>query len=323
MMSKKLFHNNGFTIIELMVAMVLTTVVGVAVVTSTISQKKNFTMNRQVGNMQQNLGGSIYVMEQDIRMAGYDPKETGLFGITSIQPWVVTSDTADPVPSVGFLPFTTGPSLMLSGDDNRDSVADPTDDNGVLDPLENIAYRLYDNDGDGLWDLARDVGTPGVAGFTRQLVAEGVEHVGLAYAIDNDNDGSLDTTPNGNIIWAADSNWDGVLDTNLDTNDDGRITVDDDSNSDQRITLTDGAAGNLATVAPGSFPVKLDKIRAVRIWLLARTPVKGDDYLNSKRYYVVGDQIWPQRTAQTPFPLGYQDGIRRHVLVRTIDCRNL
>jgi type IV pilus assembly protein PilW len=326
-MSKHMFRNSGFTLVELMVAIALTTIVGVAVVATSISQRKHSSMARQVSTMQENLRGSFYIMERDIRMAGYDPTESGNFGITDIRPWTITSDTVNPNVAGGFNPANSGPSLTFSGDDNQDNVADPTDGDGALQAQETISYRLFDDTNDGLWDLARDVGTP-AAGIQRQLVAQGIEHMGIAYAIDNDEDGDLDTTPSpapgvgGNIIWAADSNWDGVLDTNLDTNDDGRITPADDTDGDLRITAADGVSGNLAAVAPGGFPVQNNRIRAVRIWLLARTPHQVDDYQNIRRYYVVGDQIWPQNTAQTPFPQGFNDQIRRRLLVKTIECRN-
>ena len=325
MRTKKLFHNGGYSLIELMIAIALTAIVGIAVVSNYFIQKKSFSATRQVDKMQENLRGSMYIIERDVRMAGYDPNQTGNFGITDIRPWTVTSDAVVPAAAGGFNPAGSNPALTLIADDNRDQIADLTDDDGNPDPLEIISYRLYDDNNDGRWDLARDVATPGDAAWSRQLVAEGIEHIGFAYAIDNDDNGELDLTPGGNIIWAADSDWDGVLDTNLDTDDDGRITTADDTNSDQRITSADGIAGNLAAAVPlGSpFPVQLNRIRAVRIWILARTPYKVDDYLNSRRYYVVGDQIWPQPSAQTPFPTGFNDGIRRRLLIKTIECRNL
>lgn len=324
-MPEKLFHDSGFTIVELMVAIALTAVVGVAVVASSVSMKKSGSMVRQVSNMQQNLRGSIYILNRDIRMVGFDPMETGNFGITDIGPWSVPAGAADPVAAGGFNPSIDTPSLTFTGDDNHDLNLDATDGNGNLDAQETIAYRLYDDNSDGVWDLARDVGVPGTAGFTRQLVAEGIEHIGFAYAIDDNRDDRLDTitNPGSNIIWAADSDWDGVLDTNLDTNNDGRVTEADDTDGDQRITQADGAFGNLAALVPDIFPVPLNRIRAVRIWLLARTPYEVDDYSNSRRYYVVGDQIWPQPTAATPFPGGFNDGIRRRLLVKTIQFRNI
>jgi type IV pilus assembly protein PilW len=321
-MSKKLFHNSGFTLVELMVAIALTTIVGTAVVSTSILERKSSSMARQVGNMQENLRGSFYILERDIRMAGYDPTESGNFGITDIRPYSVVNETGIPVPVLGFAPTVNTPSLTMAGDDNQDTVVDPTDGDGNLNVQETISYRLFDDNNDRLWDLARDVSAAG-GGVTRQLVAQGIEHMGLAYAIDSDLNGRLDTTPAGNIIWAADSDWDGILDTNLDTNDDGAVTTADDSDGNRRITQADGAVGNLAAIVPGTFPVQNDRIRAVRIWLLARTPHEVDDYRNTRRYYVVGDQIWPQNTPQTPFPLGFNDHIRRRLLVKTIECRNL
>lgn len=61
-------------------------------------------------------------------------------------------------------------------------------------------------------------------------------------------------------MWAIDANNDGILDTNADSLPDGDIDVNDDSDSNG--FLDDDALGT--TVA-------LSDIRAVRIWILARS----------------------------------------------------
>jgi hypothetical protein len=104
-----------------------------------------------------------------------------------------------------------------------------------------------------------------------QIVAYDIEAAGFAYAFDDDDDGVLDQSGGGNIIWAVDSNLgDDKLDNLLDTNDDGIIDEND----------TEGGA-NMAG------QVDIDRIRAVRIWLLARTrqPIKGH---TDNQTYAVG-----------------------------------
>jgi type IV pilus assembly protein PilW len=129
--------------------------------------------------------------------------------------------------------------------------------------------------------------------------------MGLAYALDRDADGLPDTAEGGqHLIWAVDSDNDNFLDTNIDTNKDGAIDELDDANGDGRIDAADG--GELDPPQP------LTRIRAVRIWLMARTrrPVSGQ-----KRHarLVVGDRIIR--------PLG--DGYGRYVISSIVACRNL
>ena len=94
----------------------------------------------------------------------------------------------------------------------------------------------------------------------------------LAFAFDNDDDGDVDLSAIGHVIWAIDSDGDGNLDKSLDTNDDGAIDANDST------------AGTALTT-----PVPLNRIRAVQIWLLARSRIEGKTLVNS-RTYVVGNK---------------------------------
>jgi type IV pilus assembly protein PilW len=133
-----------------------------------------------------------------------------------------------------------------------------------------------------------------------QIVAYDIEAVGFAYAFDDDGDGALDQSGGGNIIWAVDSNLgDNKLDKFLDTDDDGTIDEND----------TEGGA-NLAG------QIDLVDIRAVRIWLLARTrqPVKG--HTDDQTYSVGANHRGPAD--------GDWDPRRKRVLLTTtVYCRNM
>jgi prepilin-type N-terminal cleavage/methylation domain-containing protein len=61
----------GFTLIELMVAMFITVIVMAAIFTTFKSQQDSFVVQDQVTRMQQNLRGAMYMMTRDIQMAGY------------------------------------------------------------------------------------------------------------------------------------------------------------------------------------------------------------------------------------------------------------
>ena len=94
----------GFTLIELLIAMVVTTIMGGAMVASYISQQRSATIVREVAQMQQQLRGAMYILEYDIRLAGYNPERaTDTFGITDIR----RRSLADGLPDVGGMPSLT------------------------------------------------------------------------------------------------------------------------------------------------------------------------------------------------------------------------
>jgi len=102
--------------------------------------------------------------------------------------------------------------------------------------------------------------------------------VAFAYAFDNDGDGALDTYPapaDGIVIWAYDSNSDQTLDRHLDKNMNGVIDA------------SDAGGASLSTT------IGLDKIRAVRVWLLAQTRYPVPGYVDNETYVVGGRLVTP------------------------------
>lgn len=248
---------SGFSLVELLVAMAITGVVMAAVFKIYTTQQDSYVLQEQVAEMQQSGRTAKYVMTREIRMAGYDP--TGLAG-------------------AGFV--SAGGTIIHF-------TMDITDEDGTITvPGDDITYSLSANK-----ELMRNDGA------NNQAVVENVEAVGFAYAFDADDDGSIDTSAGGNIIWAIDSDVtdaDSRLDTYLDTNDDGIISIDDDA-----------VGAGLATLVP------LDKIRAVRMWILARTG-REDKAFADTITYVVADQR-----------VNADDGSRHHLLTTTVKCRNM
>jgi type IV pilus assembly protein PilW len=289
-------QTSGFTLVELIIAMMVTSVMGIAVIANYTSQQQAATTVRQVSQMQQQLRGAMYIMEQDLRIAGYDPEGTDVFGVINVQRWSITNESTAAVPDAN-----GSPSLTIAYDWDPANAA--FNEDGLLnEPAP--AYRLFDDNNDGIFDLVRDN-----VGANRQLVAEGMEAIGFAYAFDQDGDGELDRTAAGNnIIWAVDWDNDNRLDTNLDADDDGVIDLNDDIDGDRRITPADG--GGLPA------PVTVDRIRMVRIWLLARARNASRGFTNQGQFILVGDQVIPNQAG------GFDDNIRRRLLVRTVDCRN-
>ena len=189
----------------------------------------------------------------------------------------------DKIASAGFLQAGTA-SLQVTMDLNRDGTIAGDD--------ENVTYAI-----NGSGHLGRNGGN---------TVAENVTALGFAYSIDADNDGELDADDSGTpgdltddrIIWAvigANGNW-----WDLDTDGDGTIALADDSDGDNLINGVDtGVAADL------------DDIRAVKIWLLVETS-RPDRTGGPTLDFVVGDQV-----------VHSNDGLRRQLLVTSVNCRNM
>ena len=75
-MNQKMFkdkNNQGFTLLELVIAMLISGIVLGAVYRTYRFQQKSYVVQDQVSVMQQNLRAAMYHMATDLRMAGYDP----------------------------------------------------------------------------------------------------------------------------------------------------------------------------------------------------------------------------------------------------------
>jgi type IV pilus assembly protein PilW len=263
--------NTGFTLIELMVALVVGAIVITIIYSIYTMQQRSFKRETMIVRTQQNARSALIFMERDIRMAGYDRLNTDLFSITDIR------EDAD---GNGTLTFTAD---ILNAD------------NGVLDTGETFTYELYDAGSTSLvgnLDLSRTDDLNG-----QRLVAAGIEALGFAFAFDSDADGMLDTAPAGHVIWAVDSDGDNDLDLNLETNGDGEVNTADGTETLNSIGYPD---------------VDVSRIRAIKIFLLARTKGMDLSYSNNENYRV-GRQVVS----------GNGDQFRRRLLVTTVKCRNM
>ncbi len=288
---KSVIHNNkGFTLIELMIAMVVGSIIMAVIYSTYQAQQKSYTTQHLAVEMQQNIRSAISLMKREIRMAGYDPLADD--GVDNDG----TNGVDDPGESSGAgIVSAAGNFVQFSFDDNANSVT--TDSNESL----TYGFTAGDIDLDGIADDgAESLSRIDAGGGTTEVIAYDIQGIAFAYAFDDDGDGQLEITPgNGNVIWAMDADDDGWLDTVLDDNDDGVIDAGDS---------VGGAA-----LDPAFWPaqVDIDNIRAVRIWVLARSriPIRGQ---SDNRTYVVGARRVPTG-----------DDFQRRLLVDTINCRNM
>ena len=76
-------HDTGFTLVELLVAMVLAGIVTTGIYSLYRSQQKSFAAQEQFAELQARMRTALYFLERDISMAGCDPTGTAGAGIVT------------------------------------------------------------------------------------------------------------------------------------------------------------------------------------------------------------------------------------------------
>ena len=122
----------GFTLVELLIAMVMALVVTTSIAGVFISQRKTFATQEQVSEMVQTARAAMDMITREVRMAGYDP--TG------------TMQRKDPseaggIPFVG-IPYNRRQLEIFADIDDDDGSGSGDGDTG--DANEEIVYRFYD-----------------------------------------------------------------------------------------------------------------------------------------------------------------------------------
>lgn len=146
-------HNQGFTLVELLVVMVIAGIVLASIYSAYYSQQRSYTTQDQVAAMQQNLRVGMEMMVTEMRMAGYDPSGSAGAGILDIG-W----DAA----------LNRYTSINFTMDINE---------NGTTgDSNENVTYSLY-TPSDGIEKLGRK----STATATNQPVAEHIDALDFVY----------------------------------------------------------------------------------------------------------------------------------------------
>jgi hypothetical protein len=295
-----------------MLAMAIAGLVLTVVYTAFGSQLRTHVDQQKTIEIQQSIRAAFTLMQHDIRMAGYDAswRDENDDGSHDFRDSDLIdndcdgrADAADPGldEAVDLARFTAAGGHYLQFRLDRAGNSD------FCDSEDRIGYGFSttrDRNRDGVADagaapLGRSVGAGGL-----QPLAENFQAVAFGYAFDDDHgaaltDGEIDTNGR-NIIWAYDSDADGLLDTLLDSNADGVVDSADDLDGNGRI---DDVV--LTPVVP------ISRIRAVQIWLLARTRSPLRDHLDTDTY-VVGDTVF-----------SFDDHYKRELLTTVVNCRNL
>jgi prepilin-type N-terminal cleavage/methylation domain-containing protein len=273
-------ETKGFTLVELLVGIVISAIVITATMKIYTHMQNSNLQQVEISLLQQNQRGALAIMERELRLIGMDRDRKKGFDVKDVRRFSITEPGTDAIPDAS---ATGSPILRVAMDLN---------DNGTIDVGETITYALYDrnNDKHAPWELCRSttlVNKNAISG--RQMLAEGIEAIGFAYAFDWDNgtpDGKIDrvvVNPGDppSIIWAIDSNNDGVLDAD--------------------------PGGN-----PLGYTVPPANIRAVQLWILGSAQRPDPTYLNSNLYSVCNNP-----------PFTPNDHFHRWLLTEIIHCRNM
>lgn len=166
--------NNGFTLVELLIAMAVSSIIMTGVYSAFKTQQDSYLAQEQVAEMQQNIRAGLYLMVSEIRMAGYDPTSSAGSGITVASSGQISftldengdGDTSDPNEAFdyGFTPATSNSNYDVA----RDGIPD------------------VDSDGDGVFDampLGRQIS--GAGGY--KDVAESIQAIEFNYLDENGN----------------------------------------------------------------------------------------------------------------------------------------
>jgi type IV pilus assembly protein PilW len=158
---------NGFSLVELLVAMAISLLVLASVYSVFRSQQKSTIVREQVNMMQQNIRAGMAVMTRDIRMAGY----------------------VHPVYADAMALIAPGTDGFTEAAPNELTFTRLKDDPPAVVARETIKYGLVDIDGDGDIDgLGRTVD-----GTTR-LIAEDIDALDFVYL--NENNVPIADPPN-------------------------------------------------------------------------------------------------------------------------------
>jgi prepilin-type N-terminal cleavage/methylation domain-containing protein len=129
MMASMRKRQNGFNIIEVMIAVAVSSVLIVAVYQTFHSQQQSYTVQNEAAAMEQSLRGGLYLLTKELRSAGYNPAQETTTNFRFV--------TSFPAPNNLFV-------VDYAVDHSTVAFTLDTNSNGFIDPNgnEQIAYRF-------------------------------------------------------------------------------------------------------------------------------------------------------------------------------------
>lgn len=163
----------GFSLVELMIAMLVGMVVLGSLYNLFTVQSKQLGNQEMAAEMQQNARMAMDMMSREIRMTGYNPSATPLPACAGTLPNSLTSTTC-----VGML--DASPSLIKFNMDTTDTLDSTHIPDGVTDgPNETITYGLYTSTAGGV--SVQCLGRKTTDDSSYQPVVENIDSLTFSY----------------------------------------------------------------------------------------------------------------------------------------------
>lgn len=136
-------HQNGFTLVELIVAMAMTGIVMAAIYSTYKSQQDSYVAQEQVAEMQQNLRAALYMMARDIRMAGFNPANSpNVDGFVTALPDDSGSVTSTDSTHIAFV-TDRDEDGQINADDHDEQIAYRIDSNRLEKYMYNVSAGAW------------------------------------------------------------------------------------------------------------------------------------------------------------------------------------
>jgi len=152
-------QKRGFSLIELLVALVIMSVVSLAIYGVFSVSSRSYTTQGVTADVQQSVRSAMEVMLQDIRAAGLDPTESGNFGIelAEAEKLRFTSDSIDAGLNDfnGIIDDTSSERItyVLQGTQLNQILYETTDSENsepLINDVQNLKFTYFDADGNNL-----------------------------------------------------------------------------------------------------------------------------------------------------------------------------
>jgi len=335
---KRLQRVSGFTLVEVMVAVVIGAIISLAAYQVLVDQGRVYETQDQSVAMQRSARAALDFLCEELREAGYGAdNDTGVFVTllnndsdnadidngtdlitfvaNPIQGSIIAADAGSTVSSISVhqapnqaMDFKAGDVLTIL-DWNKAGVIDSVNVSEVtITPGEPTVLTLSAELGGDVkagyiatilpnaitYRVSNRILERDQAGTGFQPLADDVEDLQITYAFDQDGDPGIDLDAEGEVIWAVDSNGDGVLDTQV---------------------KNDGTTAGLELTVDTIGNQRDCNVRAVKVSILVRTARENPD-LRFRSQYI--------RPRVEDHAAGVEnDGYRRCLLQRVVKLRNL
>jgi len=155
------YPQDGFTLVELIIAMLLTGIISIGIFSAYKAQQASYTAQDQVTEMQQNIRAGIDMMIREVRMAGFDPSFSGLYDINDTSNASSLSFEAD-------INDDGGPAVLeetflyqledFDGDLNVNELVNTAGGDPIAENIEELEFVYLDEDGNAIslpWNTAK------------------------------------------------------------------------------------------------------------------------------------------------------------------------